>query len=56
MKKVIYAILIAALATAMLGSCQDVPEPYTNPNENKGGNQEVLEPGTPTGKGTEAEP
>ena len=56
MKKVIYAILIAALATAMLGSCQDVPEPYTNPNENKGGNQEVPEPGTPTGKGTEAEP
>ena len=56
MKKVIYAILIAALATAMLGGCQDVPEPYTNPNENKGGNQEVLEPGTPTGKGTEAEP
>lgn len=56
MKKVIYAILIAALATAMLGGCQDVPEPYTNPNENKGGNQEVPEPGTPTGKGTEAEP
>jgi hypothetical protein len=56
MKKVIYAILIAALATAMLGGCQDVPEPYTNPNENKGGNQEVLEPGTPTGAGTEAEP
>lgn len=56
MKKVIYAILIAALATAMLGGCQDVPEPYNNPNENKGGNQEVLEPGTPTGKGTEAEP
>jgi len=56
MKKVIYAILIAALATAMLGSCQDVPEPYTNPNENKGGNQEVLEPGTPTGTGTEADP
>ena len=55
-EKVIYAILIAALATAMLGGCQDVPEPYTNPNENKGGNQEVLEPGTPTGKGTEAEP
>ena len=55
MKKVIYAILIAALATAMLGSCQDVPEPYTNPNENKGGNQEVLEPGTPTGTGTEAD-
>ena len=26
MKKVIYAILIAALATAMLGGCQDVPE------------------------------
>ena len=56
MKKVIYAILIAALATAMLGGCQDVPEPYTNPNENKGGNQEVLEPGTPTGTGTEADP
>lgn len=56
MKKVIYAILIAALATAMLGGCQDVPEPYTNPNENKGGNQEVLEPGTPTGAGTETEP
>lgn len=56
MKKVIYAILIAALATAMLGGCQNVPEPYTNPNENKGGNQEVPEPGTPTGKGTEAEP
>ena len=56
MKKVIYAILIAALATAMLGSCQDVPEPYTNPNENKGGNQEVLEPGTPAGTGTEADP
>ena len=56
MKKVIYAILIAALATAMLGGCQDVPEPYTNPNENKGGNQEVPEPGTPTGKGTEADP
>lgn len=56
MKKVIYAILIAALATAMLGGCQNVPEPYTNPNENKGGNQEVPEPGTPTGKGTEADP
>ena len=56
MKKVIYAILIAALATAMLGGCQDVPEPYTHPNENKGGNQEVLEPGTPTGTGTEADP
>ena len=56
MKKVIYAILIAALATAMLGGCQDVPEPYNNPNENKGGNQEVLEPGTPTGTGTEADP
>lgn len=56
MKKVIYAILIAALATAMLGGCQDVPEPYTNPNENKGENQEVPEPGTPTGKGTEADP
>ena len=56
MKKVIYAILIAALATAMLPGCQDVPEPYTNPNENKGGNQEVLEPGTPTGTGTAADP
>ena len=56
MKKVIYAILIAALATAMLGGCQNVPEPYTNPNENKGGNQEVPEPGTLTGKGTETEP
>jgi len=56
MKKVIYAILIAALATAMLGSCQDVPEPYTNPNENKGGSQEVFEPGTPAGTGTEADP
>ncbi len=56
MKKVIYAILIAALATAMLGGCQDVPEPYNNPNENKGGNQEVLEPSTPTGTGTEADP
>ena len=55
MKKLIYSIMALTFAITALTGCQDVPEPYTNPNQNAGG-QETIVPGTPAGTGTEADP
>lgn len=51
MKKIFYSMLAIAMATFTLTSCEDVPEPYTVPGENTGGDKPtvVIEP---TGDGT----
>ena len=51
MKKYIFSVLMAAMAAFTFSSCEDVPEPYTQPTQ----------PGTPTtaeakGTGTAADP
>ena len=53
MKKYIFSIMMAAMAAFTLSSCEDVPEPYTQPQKPEtGGTTE----GTPSGTGTAADP
>lgn len=55
MKKLLYSLFLMAIATMTFTSCENVPEPYDNPN----GNKEKPTPGAkiePAGKGTEADP
>jgi len=53
MKKYIFSVLMAAMAAFTFSSCEDVPEPYTQPSKPEtGGDTE----GTPSGTGTAADP
>lgn len=55
MKKLFYSLFLMAIAAMTFTSCENVPEPYDNPN----GNKEKPTPGAkiePAGKGTEADP
>ena len=53
MKKYIFSIMMAAMAAFTFSSCEDVPEPYTQPSKPEtGGTTE----GTPSGTGTQADP
>ena len=53
MKKYIFSIMMAAMAAFTFSSCEDVPEPYTQPQKPEtGGTTE----GTPSGTGTAADP
>lgn len=56
MKKYIYSILMIAMAAFTFASCEDVPMPYDDPNNNPGGGDEpgvVIEP---SGSGTKEDP
>ncbi len=54
MKKIIYSVIMLAMATFTMTSCEDVPAPYGFPEENGG---EVNTPTVePAGTGTEADP
>lgn len=54
MKKYIFSVLMAAMAAFTFSSCEDVPEPYTQPvkPETPGSG----DTGTPEGTGTKADP
>lgn len=53
MKKYIFSVLMAAMAAFTFSSCEDVPEPYTQPTKpDAGGTTE----GEPKGTGTAADP
>lgn len=56
MKRFIYSIMMLAFAATIFTGCESVPEPYVNPNQNKGGNSGTVEPGKAAGTGTEADP
>lgn len=56
MKRFIYSIMMLAFAATIFTGCESVPEPYINPNQNKGGNSGTVEPGKAAGTGTEADP
>ena len=56
MKKFIYSIMMLAFAATIFTGCESVPEPYINPNQNKGGNSGTVEPGKAAGTGTKADP
>lgn len=51
MKKYIFSVLMAAMAAFTLSSCEDVPEPYTQPTK-----PEAPSAGEPKGTGTAADP
>ena len=55
MKKHIYSILMIAMAAFTFASCEDVPMPYDDPNNNPGGDEPgvVIEP---SGSGTKDDP
>ncbi|MDD7317465.1 MAG: OB-fold nucleic acid binding domain-containing protein [Prevotella sp.] len=54
MKKIIYSVIMLAMATFTMTSCEDVPAPYGFPEEDAG---KVVTPmADPTGTGTEADP
>jgi hypothetical protein len=41
MKKLFYSLFALAMTAMTLTSCEDVPEPYNNPNNNPGGGEVV---------------
>lgn len=51
MKKYIFSVLMAAMAAFTFNSCEDVPEPYTQPTK-----PEAPSAGEPKGTGTAADP
>ena len=54
MKKYIFSVLMAAMAAFTFSSCEDVPEPYTQPV--KPAEPGTGDAGTPEGTGTKADP
>ena len=54
MKKVIYSVMMLAIAVFTLSSCEDVPAPYGFPEGN--GGKEVVPIGDPEGTGTVDDP
>lgn len=53
MKKYIFSVLMAAMAAFTFSSCEDVPEPYTQPTKPDAGD---TTEGEPKGTGTAADP
>ena len=53
MKKYIFSVLMAAMAAFTFSSCEDVPEPYTQPTKPEAGG---TTEGEPKGTGTAADP
>ena len=53
MKKYIFSVLMAAMAAFTFSSCEDVPEPYTQPTQPETGG---ATEGEPKGTGTAADP
>jgi DNA/RNA endonuclease YhcR with UshA esterase domain len=51
MKKYIFSVLMAAMAAFTFSSCEDVPEPYTQPTK-----PDAPSAGEPKGTGTAADP
>lgn len=51
MKKYIFSVLMAAMAAFTFSSCEDVPEPYTQPTKS-----DAPSAGEPKGTGTAADP
>ena len=54
MKKIIYSVMMLAIAVFTLSSCEDVPAPYGFPEGN--GGKEVVPIGDPEGTGTVDDP
>ena len=54
MKKIIYSVMMFAIATFTLTSCEDVPAPYGFPEES--GGKEVIPIGDPEGTGAQEDP
>jgi len=55
MKKLFYSLFALAMTAMTLTSCEDVPEPYNNPNSNPGGG-EVVDSVVASGTGTQTDP
>lgn len=53
MKKILYSVFALAIAAFTFTSCEDVPAPYDDPNDNPIDKPEVFEP---SGSGTQADP
>lgn len=58
MKKILYSVLALAFAAFTLTSCEDVPMPYDDPNNNVGGGNDdnPIETVDPAGSGTAEDP
>lgn len=56
MKKILYSVLALAMAAFTFTSCEDVPMPYDDPNDNNGGGTDEPTISVPTGDGTLANP
>lgn len=54
MKKIIYSVMMFAIATFTLTSCEDVPAPYGFPEES--GGKEIIPIGDPEGTGAQEDP
>jgi DNA/RNA endonuclease YhcR with UshA esterase domain len=54
MKKIIYSVMMFAIAAFTLTSCEDVPAPYGFPEES--GGKEVIPIGDPEGTGAQEDP
>ena len=53
MKKILYSVFALAVAAFTFTSCEDVPAPYDDPNDNPVETPEVIEP---AGEGTAESP
>ena len=53
MKKILYSVFALAIAAFTFTSCEDVPAPYDDPNDNPSDQPIVIEP---SGDGTAASP
>lgn len=53
MKKILYSVLAIAMTAFTFTSCEDVPAPYDDPNDNITNEPTVI---TPTGDGTQTNP
>lgn len=56
MKKILYSMLAIAMTAFTFTSCEDVPMPYDDPNNNEGGDTPVVTEEEPTGDGTLVNP
>lgn len=56
MKKILYSVLALAMAAFTFTSCEDVPMPYDDPNNNEGGTTTPIETVDPAGSGTAEDP
>jgi exonuclease VII large subunit len=54
MKKLFYSLFVLAMTAITFTSCEDVPAPYDDPNNNQGGGGKTVV--DPTGQGTQDDP